>query len=120
MNLFTWLVVGHLVGDWMLQNDWMGRGKQRNFFTLEIFVHCLTYTATLAGALWLATNHSSTPPPYLTLLTCIFLSHWVIDAGDLANHWLRFWRQSRLSFVRMMVDQTMHLVVLAVLAEWWV
>jgi hypothetical protein len=32
---------------------------------------------------------------------------------------VNWFRQSKTLFVRIMVDQTMHLVVLAVVAEWW-
>lgn len=119
MNIFTWLVIGHLVGDWMLQNDWMARGKQRHLFTQAIFVHCAVYTATLLATLWMATFNKDVQPPYFTFLAVIFLSHWLIDAGNLAGHWVRWWKQSRLLFVRIMVDQTLHVLVLAALMEWW-
>lgn len=119
MNLFTWLLLGHLVGDWMFQNDWMARGKQRRLFTKEILVHCLVYTAVLAVSFWVGERGEVPILPYVTMLVIIFLSHWLIDAGNLAGHWVRWWRQSRLIFVRIMVDQTMHVVVLAALAEWW-
>ncbi len=29
MTLFTWLTLGHFVGDFVFQNDWMARNKQR-------------------------------------------------------------------------------------------
>lgn len=119
MNLFTWLLLGHLIGDWMFQNDWMARGKQRRLFTKEILVHCLVYTAVLGFTLWLATRADTNQPPYLTMLAIIFFSHWLIDANNLAGYWVRWWRQSRLLFVRIMVDQTMHLIVLAAVVEWW-
>ena len=119
MNIFTWLLLGHLVGDWMFQNDWMARGKQRQLINKEILVHCLVYTGILALTLWRATRHDPMSPPYLTILAIIFLSHWLIDAGNLAGHWVHWLRQSKTLFVRIMVDQTMHLVVLAVVAEWW-
>ncbi|MBX3010178.1 MAG: DUF3307 domain-containing protein [Caldilineaceae bacterium] len=118
MNIFTWLLVGHLVGDWMFQNDWMARGKQRRFFNKEIFVHCCAYTVVVALSLWLGSQHHTVSPPYLTIVLLIFLSHWFIDAGQLADRWTRLWRQSRLDMVRMMVDQTMHIIVLAAVAEW--
>jgi len=119
MNIFTWLIIGHLVGDWMLQNDWMARGKARGFFTQAIFVHCTVYTLTLLATLWIATNKLSQSPPYSTFLLIIFISHWLIDGGNLAAHWVRWWRQSRLLFVRIMVDQTLHILVLAFFMEWW-
>lgn len=119
MNIFTWLLLGHLIGDWMFQNDWMARGKQRRLVTKEILVHCLIYTAVLGATLWVATHEHATAPPYLTILATIFLSHWLIDAANLAGHWVRWWRQSDLLFVRIMVDQTMHVIVLAAVVEWW-
>lgn len=119
MNIFTWLVIGHLVGDWMLQNDWMARGKQRRFFTQAIFVHCMVYTLTLFVALWIASLDSPVSPPYIPFALTIFLSHWLIDAGNLAGRWVRWWKQSRLLFVRIMVDQTLHVLVLAAFMEWW-
>jgi Protein of unknown function (DUF3307) len=117
MNIFTWLLLGHLVGDWMFQNDWMARGKQRRLFTKEILVHCLVYTAVVAATLWIATLRYALSPPYITVLAIIFISHWLIDAGNLAGHWVRWLRQSRLPFIRIMVDQTMHIVVLAAVVE---
>jgi hypothetical protein len=119
MNIFTWLIIGHLVGDWMLQNDWMARGKARSLFTQAIFVHCAVYTLTLLAALWIATIDQQQRPPYIVFLLLIFFSHWLIDAGNLAGHWVRWWRQSRLLFVRIMVDQTLHVLVLACFMEWW-
>ena len=119
MNIFTWLIIGHLVGDWMLQNDWMARGKAQRFFTQAILVHCTVYTLAILITLWFATTSSKLNPPYLTFILVIFISHWLIDAGNLAARWVRWLRQSRLLFVRIMVDQTMHVLILAALMEWW-
>lgn len=117
MNIFTWLVIGHLVGDWMLQNDWMARGKQQGFFTPAILIHCSVYTLTVLATLWLASLKHVAHPSYLTFTLIIFLTHWLIDGGNLAGYWMKLWRQSRLLFVRIMVDQTMHVAVLAALIE---
>ena len=45
MNIFAWLFVGHMVGDWLLQNDWMARGKKTGMFALPGLVHYSIYTA---------------------------------------------------------------------------
>ena len=116
MNLFNCLLLGHLVGDWMLQNEWMARNKQRHWFNSAILVHCTVYTGTLLLALWWA-DQANPAPPYLLFSVMVFLSHWLIDAGRLADRWGRLLRQSRFHFVQIMVDQTMHLLVLAVLVE---
>lgn len=117
MTTFTWLLVAHLVGDWMLQNDWMARHKQTGLINPAIAVHCITYTVTALGSLWLTASQNATHPPYFIFSLFILLSHWLIDATSLAQRWVQFFRQSELKFVQLMVDQTMHIVVLACLAQ---
>ena len=116
MNLFNWLLLGHLVGDWMLQNDWMARNKQQHWFNPAILVHCAVYTGALLTTLWWG-GHADPAPPYLLFTAIVFLSHWLIDAGRLAVRWARWLHQSRVHFVQLMVDQTMHVIILAVLVE---
>lgn len=118
MDTFDWLFVGHLIADWMLQSDWIARNKQRSWFNTPVIIHCLIYTLVLAGALWFSRGGAAQPTPYVAFTAIIFLSHWLIDAGNLARTWMGMMRQSHLPFVRLMVDQTMHVVVLAVLVEW--
>jgi hypothetical protein len=118
MDTFNWLFVGHLIADWMLQTDWIARNKQRSWFNYAVLVHCTVYTVVLVGTLWLSRRGDARLTPYAAFTAIIFLSHWIIDAGNLARGWMRTLRQSPLPFVRLMVDQTMHVVVLVVLVEW--
>lgn len=116
MNTFTWLLIGHLVGDWLLQNDWMAKGKKRGFFTLAGWTHFTIYTLAVTMAFWVSdmTNYSLT---FYLLFSClIFTSHWLIDTTNLVEGWIRFYRQSNLTMMRIMVDQTFHLLVLAILS----
>jgi hypothetical protein len=117
MTTFTWLLVAHLIGDWMLQNDWMARHKQASLFNRAIAVHCIMYTLTTLGSLWLIGFRNSTQPPYFIFSIFILLSHWLIDATSLARRWVHFFRQSEVYFVQIMVDQTMHIVILACLTQ---
>jgi hypothetical protein len=117
MNTFTWLLIGHLVGDWILQNDWMARGKRTGLLTLPGIVHVTIYTATTMISLWL----SGAPKNlmwYLGAGIAVLVSHWLIDSGDGARRWIRLYRQSHLESVRIAVDQVLHLLVLALIA--WV
>ena len=43
MTMFSWLLLGHLLGDWLLQNDWMAQGKRQGFFTLAGLIHFTIY-----------------------------------------------------------------------------
>jgi len=114
MNIFAWLVMGHCLGDWVLQNDWMARGKKRGLFTLAGLTHFTLYTVAILAALQLsgAVDKTST---FFFLGMAIFASHWLIDATALVESWQRFYRQSDLEMVRVMVDQTLHLLVLTLL-----
>lgn len=120
MNPYTWLLLGHFLGDWVLQNDWMARGKRKNLLTLAGVVHFAVYTAVIIGALWLAGVTDRTPAFYLVFGVIVFVSHWLIDATDGVEWWMRFYRQSRLEMVRVMVDQVLHLLVLLVLTVFFV
>ncbi|MBX3053337.1 MAG: DUF3307 domain-containing protein [Caldilineaceae bacterium] len=117
MTPFEWFLVGHLIGDWVFQNDWMARHKQNGLLNWAILIHCGVYTAVLVLAYLLATISSldlSTLPLFAVL---VYLSHLLIDATGLAGRWIHFFRQTDAPFMRIVVDQTMHLVVLALLVE---
>jgi hypothetical protein len=109
-------MMGHLAGDWLLQNDWMATGKKEGLFRPAGLVHFMIYTATILSAFWLSGVRGKQTAFYAALGTIVFLSHWLIDSTRLVERWMRFYRQSDLAVVRMMVDQTLHLLVLAVLA----
>jgi len=119
MNIFSWLMLGHLVGDWLLQNDWMATGKNKAIFTQAGLVHYTIYTLTIMVTLSIIgpTENSISALTGIGLL--IFVSHWVIDATGLVNWWMQFYRQSNLAVVRLMVDQILHLLILAGIALVW-
>ncbi len=112
MNVFTWLLMGHFLGDWFLQNDWMARGKRQRLFTLAGLTHFVIYTAATVGGLWFSGLADKDPAFYLSLSVAIFVTHWLIDATNTVENWMLFYRQSKIEMVRVMVDQTLHLLVL--------
>ena len=120
MNTFSWLLIGHLVGDWLLQNDWMAANKQRQLVTKAGMAHFAIYTASLVAAMYIATldNGQSSIEQYLLFALVIFVSHWLIDATALAKRWARLTAQSDLQMVHIVVDQTFHLLVIAALIRW--
>ena len=46
MGLFDWLLVGHLVGDYILQTRWMAEKKVKQI--LPLIIHSMVYTTTIA------------------------------------------------------------------------
>ena len=47
----------------------------------------------------------------------VYISHWLIDATGLARRWMGFFHQTDVLFMRIAVDQILHVVVLALLVE---
>jgi hypothetical protein len=120
MTLFTWLCIAHLVGDWMLQNDWMARNKRSHPWEAACLIHCLVYTATLGVVyVWAMQRqgHLLVPGPALAFVLIIFTSHWLIDGWDLPRRWGVLVGQTDNMPVRIVVDQTMHIIVLALLVS---
>jgi hypothetical protein len=115
MDTFCWLLLAHLLGDWVLQNDWMARGKKRGLLTLAGLVHYITYTTAILLGLWFGGVRGTGPAFYLAFGGATFVSHWLIDGTNVVERWMRFFRQSHLEIVRLMVDQTLHLLVLVIL-----
>jgi hypothetical protein len=116
MTLFEWLLIGHLIGDWAFQNDWMVRHKQDALFNRAVFIHCAAYTAVLLVVLWLAAGRL----PLLDFVYfggVVYISHWLIDATNAADHWMRILQQSNVLFVRIVVDQIFHLLIIALLIQ---
>jgi hypothetical protein len=118
MSAFDWFLIGHLVGDWLLQNDWMAQGKKQGFFTWAGQVHFTIYTTATLGALGLSGLVAQTPAFYLGLGLLIFASHWLIDATNIVERWMRFYRQSNSGLMRVMVDQALHFIILGLLTFW--
>ncbi len=47
----------------------------------------------------------------------IFISHWLVDSTDVVKGWMRLCGQRDQEIVRLMVDQTFHLIVLGLLVK---
>ncbi len=115
MNTFAWLVMGHLVGDWLLQNEWMARGKKQGVFTWAGLMHFVVYTAVVMVALVLSGGREIEPAILIAVCSLIFVSHWAIDALDVARRWMQAVLQTDREAVRLAVDQLLHVLVLALL-----
>ena len=115
MNALGWLLIGHLVGDWLLQNDWMAKGKKRGLFNLAGVTHFAIYTTSTLAALWLSGVSNWNLAIFLSLSTPVFASQWLIDSTNIVERWMQIFRQTDLELVRVMVDQTVHLLVLVLL-----
>ncbi len=116
MDTFAWLLIGHLVGDWVLQNDWMAKGKKRRLAGAAGPVHYAIYTASVLAALCLWGQERLSPAFYAVAGGVVFVSHWLLDGTPVVRAWMSVYRQTNAAVVSLMVDQTLHLLVLAGLA----
>ena len=106
MNLFAWLLVGHLVGDFLLQTSWMAERKTQQWSAL--LAHCFVYTATVALL--------ALPGGGLTLsgVATVFLGHAVIDRKRFVNFWAKhISRSPDHAWLKIVQDQVWHVVTLA-------
>ena len=69
------IVLGHLLGDYVFQNQWMALAKNRSTFRCTL--HCVVYTLCVA-------MFTSWRPLWLL---AVFLSHFPIDRWSLGERW---------------------------------
>jgi hypothetical protein len=119
MSTFSWLLIGHLVGDWMFQSDWMASEKHNGLRSPALLVHCTLYTLIMVGFLAIAQRQAPDFGTALQFLLLIYVSHWLIDGMQAAVLWGHLLGQTDQKFVRIVVDQTLHILVLALLVEFW-
>lgn len=122
------IFLGHLVGDYLLQNDWMAlnKGRKNPFGWLT----CGTHTVVYSLAVCAFTKFS------LLWFILVCLSHYFIDHYSLAEYWSKYKGNQTLkeymtaptyksgqaghvnsafkAFVYIVQDNTMHLVLM-----WW-
>ena len=74
------MLLGHFVGDYLLQNEWMALNKSRSGSFWPGFVHAVIYSITICVFML---DHR------LSWLLVVFLSHYPVDRWSLAEGWLK-------------------------------
>ncbi len=119
--MFTNMVLGHLVGDYLFQSKDMALVKSKSGLGgfLACTFHCCLYTLIICVFIW----------RFDWLVPLVFLSHWPIDRWSLGGKWLRMIRGRDFlkavdgvdvgfsCFVYAMVDNTLHLLLLRLISE---
>ena len=106
-------LVGHLVGDYLLQNDWMAQNKKRNSFPCA--VHCLLWTiAVCLCAGWMS------PIAWCAL----FATHFIQDRKHVVLWWMKSIGQERFAtgvlspWSVVVVDNIWHIVTIWIVSKW--
>jgi len=77
------LLLGHLAGDYLLQNEWMAMNKSKNTGEgwLAAFVHCFIYTWVICLFTWTFDWY---------WFVAVFCSHFFIDKFKLAEYYMHY------------------------------
>ena len=109
------LLLGHLVGDYLLQTDWMGNTKKTNSWACA--AHVLIYSSVVQLFMWW--------PWWAFPIT--FVTHYAIDRTWVIAWYIKKMRMKRflepplLPWAYIIVDNTFHLLTLygtLKLVEW--
>ena len=119
-------VVCHLVGDYLFQTDWQARNKHggltlhRTEARRALFEHTATYTLAFVPALiWITTTADVGVPAAVGIAALVFVPHFLQDDGRVVKWWMvdiKHTDWQKVPGVTVMVDQTLHLVMLFLLA----
>lgn len=106
----NWLIA-HLIGDYLIQNDWMAQNKKER--TLPCLVHVSLYTtAVFALTLW----------PWWAM-AIVFVTHFIQDRTKIITWWMAKIGQRGFAnpplgpWSIIVVDNVWHLVVLFALSK---
>lgn len=117
----TLAIVGHLVGDYLLQNDWMAGNKKAS--DVPCAVHCMLWTFSVL----LFSGWFRVPEPRGGVITAfLFLTHYAQDRTNVVLWWMtRVNRQKQFAtgpcapWSIIVVDNVWHIV--AIWAAWkWI
>lgn len=108
MSMFDYLLLGHLIGDFLLQTSWMAKHKATKW--LPLIAHVTVYTAVIALFGSLAGGLS----PAAIIL--IFISHVMLDRRRFVQFWVKRIQMTtgpESRWLTIMADQIFHLLFLA-------
>lgn len=106
-------IIGHLVGDYLLQNDWMALNKKKASF--HCVIHCWIWTISVM----LFSGWQTLPPSRaLPIFFVLFLTHFFQDRTDIVSRWMDFIGQKQFRtgicfpWSVIVVDNVWHIVTL--------
>lgn len=117
MSLFDWLLVGHLVGDFLLQTDGMAKYKAQSWTWM--LKHVGLYLLVMAIVLG-AYSFSHPVPLWALALALLFIgaTHLILDQRGVTHAWMRLIGISPdLGWLTIVIDQVFHLLVLVIVAQ---
>lgn len=117
MSLFDWLLLGHLIGDFLFQTDNMAKHKPQNWRWM--MGHLSLYMVTITIII-VAYGASHTLPVWLPVVAWLFVfgTHVILDRRSFTAWWMRQVKASPdHPWLPIVVDQIFHLITLAIVAQ---
>lgn len=115
MTVFNYLLIGHLIGDYLFQTRWMAMFKATKW--VPLFVHSVVYTVSVTVIAYLEVGWL--PVGAIALL---FLSHLFLDRRIFVVWWVKHIMRAEgkdAKWLSIMVDQIFHLIILGAVAHIW-
>lgn len=128
--MFEAMIIGHLIGDYLTQTDWLAMNKQKRTWRgmYACFLHCILYSLSMLATFSFVGMFS------WKIFIIAFATHYPIDRYGLGEKWMALigqttiqsvfliedykTREIRKGFVPLiyvMVDNTIHLVLMWIL-----
>lgn len=111
IELLAVLLIGHLIGDYLLQTNKQALKKTEEW--IPLILHCVVYTVTLSILAYFLDGLFN-----WTMSFIIFITHIFIDRGQFVKWWAKRIKgikdldQSPIRSVLMAIDQTFHIIVI--------
>lgn len=117
MSLLDWLLIGHLVGDFLIQTDNMARCKMQGWSWM--LRHIGSYMAVVGLVLvFYALTRSAPVWLVVAALLSVCVIHVVLDRRRFSGWWMRFAGISPdHPWLAVVVDQVFHLLTLAIIVH---
>lgn len=115
MTLFSYFLIGHLIGDFLLQTNWMAMHKSHKW--LPLLTHCFVYTTSVVLVALLGGFVLSFAAIFL-----IFISHVILDKRFFVAWWVKTIMKTtgtEANWLTIVVDQVFHILIIAFVAHFW-
>lgn len=109
MNIFNVLLIGHFVGDFLFQTNWMATYKAKKW--VPLLTHSCIYTAIIVLFALLEGGLS-----YVGIFI-VLIGHIILDRGTFVKYWvIHVQKATKLNqrWLSIITDQTFHIILLAV------
>lgn len=109
MSDFDYLLIAHLLGDFLFQTKWMADSKLNKW--LPLLIHAFVYTAII----WILSYFAFGG---LSLAGCILIfgGHLILDRRAFVNFWstkIMSLGDDTPAWITIVIDQSFHLILLA-------